>query len=141
GHPTWDEALRRYCVTLRQRMLEYPTLVQLLIKRRLWSPDMADIVEWLLARLTDGGWDLPGAVRAYRTAQIYTLGFAEYEVERTRARPYAEYQSWWRHTLADLPPEQYPTLHAAADYLPRGALEEQYVWGLERLDRKSVVEG
>ncbi|MQA02646.1 MAG: TetR family transcriptional regulator [Streptosporangiales bacterium] len=133
GHPSWDEALRRYCVALRQRMLEYPTLVQLLIKRRLWSPDMADMVEWLLTRLTSGGWSTEGAVRAYRAAQIYTLGFAEYEVERTRTHPYAEHETWWRHTLADLPPEQYPQLHAAAEYLPQGALESQYSWGLDQL--------
>ncbi|TCP56641.1 TetR family transcriptional regulator [Tamaricihabitans halophyticus] len=133
GEPSWDDALRRYCIALRQRMLEFPTLAQLLIKRRLWSPSMADVIEWLLDRMASAGWRPDEALRAYRAAQTYTLGFAVYEAERTQTHPYREHETWWRQTLADLPPEQYPRLNEVAEFLPRGALEEQYHWGLERL--------
>lgn len=128
----WEDALRGFGVALRQRMLAVPALAQLLANRKMWSPEVAALAEWLLGALTAAGWPLHDAVRAFHAVQHYTLGFVLYEVPRTRTGSNREHEQWWRHTLVDLPPEEYPLMHAAAEYLPEGPREEQFQWGLDR---------
>ncbi|MGE7386396.1 TetR/AcrR family transcriptional regulator [Streptomyces sp. NPDC004126] len=129
----WQPALARFSASLRRRMLENGALAELLITRRMWSAGLAEVFEWLLGRMTEGGWPLREAVRAYHSVQTYTLGFVLYEIRRTTPEHEEEHRAWWRHTLADLPPASFPLLHAASGFVPEGAGEEQFAWGLERL--------
>ncbi|RKT07842.1 TetR family transcriptional regulator [Streptomyces sp. 3211.6] len=129
----WRPALADFAASLRRRMLEHRALAELLITRRMWSAGLAEVFEWLLGRMTEGGWPLRDGVRAYHSVQTYTLGFVLYEIGRTTPEGQEDHRAWWRHTLADLPPASFPRLHAAAGYAPEGAQDEQFTWGLERL--------
>ncbi|WP_370422325.1 TetR/AcrR family transcriptional regulator C-terminal domain-containing protein [Streptomyces sp. QH1-20] len=131
----WRQALADFSLALRRLMLEHGALAELLITRRMWSADLAEVFEWLLARMVAGGWPLREAVRAYHAVQTYTLGFVLYEIDRTPTPCQEEHRAWWRRTVADLPPESFPLLHAAVGFVPEGAQDEQFVWGLERLLR------
>ncbi|MGW1517137.1 TetR/AcrR family transcriptional regulator C-terminal domain-containing protein [Streptomyces sp. NPDC002287] len=133
GDALWQPALADFAASLRRRMLEHGALAELLITRRMWSADLAEVFEWLLGRMTEGGWPLREAVRAYHAVQTYTLGFVLYEIGRTTPQGQEDHRAWWRHTLVDLPPRSFPLLHAAAGYAPEGAQDEQFTWGLERL--------
>ncbi|WP_406554306.1 TetR/AcrR family transcriptional regulator [Streptomyces sp. YS-3] len=133
GSLGWREALAAFSAALRLRMLEHSALAELLMTRRMWSTELAEVFEWLLGRLTAGGWPLREAVRAYHAAQTYTLGFVLYEINRTEPQCQEEHRAWWGHAVADLPPASFPLLHAAAEYAPEGARDTQFTWGLERL--------
>ncbi|KAA8880629.1 TetR family transcriptional regulator [Nocardia colli] len=130
---TWEEVLRRYSNALRERMLEYPSLAQMLVERKMWGPQVADLMEWILTELTTAGWSLHNAVQAFRAVQTYTLGFVLYEIPRTRTPTAVDHESWWQHTLVDLPTNDYPVIHAAAQFLPEGPTEGQFHWGLATL--------
>ncbi|MFC0041846.1 TetR/AcrR family transcriptional regulator C-terminal domain-containing protein [Actinomadura rayongensis] len=127
----WADHLRAHAVALRDQMVAHRALTELFVTHRFWSRRVAESVESLLTVLTAAGWPLAEAVRAYRSAHTYTLGFVTYELQRTR--PHEEYRRWWRHALADLPAEEFPLVHAAGELMPQGALEPQFQWGLERV--------
>ncbi|MER7845684.1 TetR/AcrR family transcriptional regulator C-terminal domain-containing protein [Kitasatospora sp. NPDC096077] len=127
------EALTRFALALHGRMLQHPALAHLLTQRKLWSPEVADLVEWVLAELTVDGRTLEQAVTAYRLVLTHTLGAVLYELPRTGADQRAEYAAWWRHTLADLPADDYPLLHAAGDHLGRAPADSRFRTGLTAL--------
>ncbi|MGK4585467.1 TetR/AcrR family transcriptional regulator [Kitasatospora sp. HPMI-4] len=127
------EALTRFALALRERMLRFPALAHLLAQRKLWSPEVAGLVEWLLAELTADGRTLEEAVAAYRLVLAHTLGSVLYEIPRTGAEQEAEYAAWWRHTLADLPATAYPLLHAAGERLGEAPATGQFRAGIEAL--------
>ncbi|MEV0415215.1 TetR/AcrR family transcriptional regulator C-terminal domain-containing protein [Streptomyces sp. NPDC050448] len=133
GDAHWRPALADFSAALRRRMLEHGAVTELLITRRMWSEGLAEVFEWLLGRMTAGGWPLREAVRAYHSVQTYTLGFVLYEIDRTPPQCQEEHRAWWRHTVADLPPESFPLLHAAVAFVPEGAQDEQFTWGLDRV--------
>lgn len=131
----WREALSNYCYAIRSLAHKHRVLPELLISRRMWSPRLADVLEWLLGNLTAGGWSIEAAIRVYRAAQTYTLGFCAYETQRLSPEHVSDYSVWWRREIAALTPEDYKHLISAAPYLPLGAQDEQFKWGLNALIR------
>jgi TetR/AcrR family transcriptional regulator, tetracycline repressor protein len=127
------EALARFALALRERMLSFPALAHLLAQRKLWSPEVADLVEWLLAELTADGRTLAEAVAAYRLVLTHALGSALYEASRTGPEQEAGHAAWWRHALADLPADTHPLLHAAGGYLGEAPDDGRFRAGLEAL--------
>jgi AcrR family transcriptional regulator len=110
GGESWKARVRELMLTLRQRHIEHPAIVELRYKRPLLSPGALRVTEVAMSVLREAGFGKREAAEAYRILFIYTFGFSAFGPEPgstiDRDRSLA--------ALAALPPDQYPTLIDAA---------------------------
>jgi AcrR family transcriptional regulator len=83
----------------------HPGLVRLRAARPFLSPGALRLTDRAVGALTRLGHPAAGAVRAYRTLYLFTLGCAAFAPQRPADV---------RTALAALPPDTYPHLHAVA---------------------------
>jgi AcrR family transcriptional regulator len=125
-------AVREHFRALRRLLVAHPGLAEVLATRGVAVPAVFDLLEQNLTCLLDAGIDGNEAVGLYYALLTYTLGFATWQLPRAAAGDRG-YRRRWRELVADLPVDQYPSLHALRDRLAAVASDAQFEFGLERL--------
>jgi AcrR family transcriptional regulator len=110
GGGSWKARLRALMMSLRQRQLEHPAIVELRFKRPLLSPGALRVTEVAMRILRDAGFGNREAAEAYRILFIYTFGFSAFGPGRQSATDL----QMSLEALSGLPADRYPTLVDAA---------------------------
>jgi AcrR family transcriptional regulator len=128
-----EEILFRWGMTLREALLEHPSLPVIFLNQPVVGPGIFYGLEALLTGLNALGHVPKDAVRAIYAVVIYTIGFAAWESPRTRLQSQTAYAATWRQVFAALPPEDFPWSATILDDLGAVAGEEQFGLGLRAL--------
>ena len=126
----WQERLRLLARAWRTGLERHPALVELRLRRPILTPGALRGTEAGLQALTEAGYDVPGAVRAFRTLFLYVFAFATFG-DRD---PVAGSGVRTNAAIAALPPEEFPILSGAGPELAASlGGDEQFDDGLELL--------
>ena len=119
---------------LPEAALAHPTLAGLLASGRVTIPAVFDILETLLAKMSDDGIAIEDAVRTFYTALTYTIGYVLWEIPRAHLQTEGAYKNQWADLISQLDPTSYPTLTGpAATVTPTVASTRQFRWGLKKV--------
>lgn len=120
------EALVEYFLAMHEMLNRHPSVAQLSAMRPVLSEAALRMQERILELLGAGGLDAKAAAGAYSTLGSYVLGFTLTGVSRLDDNRHA--------TVASLPAEQFPHLHAAAPFFATQATDEgQFEEGLRTI--------
>lgn len=129
----WDLWADEWLGSLRSALLDHPQVAQLLAQSELKkSPVILKQLEDALKVFAHAGFPPPDATRAVWSLIIFVLGYVQWEVPRTHARPREDYVREWRVLVAGAP-EDHTALRDALPTLETVADEEQYRFALEVL--------
>jgi AcrR family transcriptional regulator len=122
----WKESLRRLALGFREVSRRHPRVVRVFANRTLAGPAWRRSVEDTLAALREGGFGEEEAINAYRIFWGYLSGYVFAELRLESAPELEEY-------LAQLPPEEFPTMHALGPQLASTDRDREYELGAELL--------
>jgi len=126
---SWQDALEEVFVAVYRSFLGHRHVTQAIAESPVFGPAQAEIIEGVLVRLDDAGFDDRDAFALQRTLATYTLGFAMFSIVETEAgadRPRAA----WTHTLDD---SRYPHVARLSQLFGAEVSEQQYLAGLRRI--------
>lgn len=131
----WQEWMREWIVCTRAALLAHPQVARLLAQSELKkSPFLLHQLEHALCVLERAGFTPEQAVRATWTLVVFVLGYVQWEVSRTHARPREDYVREWRVIVAGLP-DDYKALPRGLKTLETVADDAQFEYGLDVLLR------
>ncbi len=122
----WKDSLRALASGFREVSRRHPRVVRVFANRTLASPAWARSVEDTLAALRSGGFGAEEAVNAYRVFWAYLSGYVFAELRLEEAPGLDEY-------LSQLPPGEFPAMHALGPQLAETDREREYELGVELL--------
>lgn len=103
----WTDRIRILMERLRVAVAAHPAVVPLVLRHRQAAPGSLQLIETMLAVLTEGGHTGLGRVVAQRTLIGHLLGFLQNE-------HYAALSGTGTVTMSELAPERYPYLASTA---------------------------
>jgi AcrR family transcriptional regulator len=122
----WRQSLRALASGFREVSRRHPRVVRVFANRTLASPAWARSVEDTLAALRSGGFGADEAVNAYRVFWAYLSGYVFAELRLEEAPGLDAY-------LAQLPPGEFPAMHALGPQLAATDRDREYELGVELL--------
>ena len=131
---SWEEGLFSFFSDFRTAALAHPTLAGLLAGGRVAIPEVFDILETFLTKMTASGIPAREVMRIFYTALTYTIGFVLWEIPRAHLQAEDDYAIQWAGLIAQLDPASHPILTGpAAAEAPTVASAQQFDWGLKRI--------
>jgi AcrR family transcriptional regulator len=129
-HGTWQEQLRQLMRATRRGLSRHPSLVKVRAERPVLRPEALRFAESGLSILRGAGFAPRESARSFRLLFTYVFGYVSFSPDETAAD--ARRQS--RAAVADLPPDEYPAVHDAAEELAEAmAGQETFDFGLDRI--------
>ena len=130
----WQEVLRQMAHGIRAALLTHPTLIGVAVRRPPRGEATFRGIDAGLGVLLSAGLSEEDAAHGYQAVLFYALGFAVLEAPFAAAPDGgAEQQARTHQALAELPPEQYPSIAATVEHLYLPDLQGQFDHGLRLL--------
>ncbi|MGI8668153.1 MAG: TetR/AcrR family transcriptional regulator [Jatrophihabitans sp.] len=136
---TPPEVLRRIAVAYRAFLLAHPDSARVISGRLVVGPNVALLLEPLLALFQQAGLSAREAVHASYVLLVYVQGFVLHEtapMSAAAAGPNDDRSATLnqlRLAMAGLPADEYPHARAAAEDLARPDLAARFTFGVDRL--------
>lgn len=124
----WDAALAALHLEIYRRLVGHGEVTRLIANSPAFGRARADILESVLARLAEAGFEPTEAFELQRLLGTYTSGFAQLALSRP-AGPGLPRAQW----VAELDPETYPQTTRIAGLLATEPNEDQFLHGLQRI--------
>jgi TetR/AcrR family tetracycline transcriptional repressor len=136
---TAEQVLRRMAIAYRAFLLAHPDSARVISSRLVVGPNLALLMEPVLALFHQAGLTSRSAVHATYVLLVYVQGFVLHEtapMSAAAAGPNDDRTTTlneMRLALAGLPSEQYPRTRAAAEDIARPDLPARFTFGVDRL--------
>ncbi|MCA9774026.1 MAG: TetR/AcrR family transcriptional regulator C-terminal domain-containing protein [Myxococcales bacterium] len=137
----WRRWIQETFARMRAALRDHPGVLPLLGTRASFGPSALRVMDEVLGRLQDAGFDGPSAVRAFHVLISYTIGFAAIEGaargERTPAER-ADERAWSkrnRERFAVMEAADVPNVVALAPRIAGFPTDEAFLAGIETILR------
>jgi TetR/AcrR family tetracycline transcriptional repressor len=126
----WQDEMLQFWIAFHDLLLEHPAVAFVMLDVPVTGSELAVRGEAVLATLMRGGLDDASAAEALTSLTWYTVGGALYAIGRGDPK----------HVnlgtrLAQLPPDEFPSVRRAAPYLAADTTRENFISGLSHLLR------
>ncbi|MDO8915978.1 MAG: TetR/AcrR family transcriptional regulator [Coriobacteriia bacterium] len=111
----WREAMRRRAVSAHEVFGRHPWAPLLLDSRDSIGPAGLRYFDWVLGTLTEAGFEMEDAARAFSLMDSYIYGFGAQQINMSAADDLTQ-EERAEVLLSYIPPEQYPYVHRMATY-------------------------
>lgn len=131
----WREAVRQSAATTRAALLLHARAVPILAWRGSFGPNGLQLTEASIAALRTAGFSAEDAADAYFTVSNFVTGFCVFETmgADVLGLDRQSYAQRARQYIAQLPPQRFPNLVAAAPRMFGDSGDDRFAFGLDCL--------